>query len=846
MATLGTAYVQIMPSAKGISGAISKELGGEATAAGKSAGFNVVGALKGVIAAAGLGAALKQALDAGGALQQSFGGLDTIYGEAAAGMKDLAYEAAKAGISANEYAEQAVSFGASLRQAFGGDMTKAAASANTAIMDMADNAAKMGSNVADIQHAYQGFAKQNYTMLDNLKLGYGGTKTEMERLLSDAEKLTGVKYDISNLGDVYEAIHVIQGELGITGVAAAEAEGTFTGSMAAMKAATQNFLANLALGEDIRPSLQIMAVSVRTFITKNMLPMIINILKGLPVLIEEGIGGIVDWLGLAGDMAGDLAGTAKEIVVGLANAIIKAAPQVATAAVELVKRLGAGIMDALPGMWETLKGFAKSMVESLKAALPSFRENGLQIIENIRNGLNERIKALPELLKDMGGGLMEAIKAVPWKDIGKTALDLLVAGVEGAASVIWTLLKTLGGMVWDYIKGVDWGGLADTVFEKVTEQGGKLLETGKALLGKVIDGVVAALPGIREAFDNFLKDAFDIFSAGLPSFRENGVQMIQKIKEGAQEMIVNVGTWLREGLPQVLADIGAILLDIGAHCIDILSHIDWIELGKTIIQLVMDGWAAMESIMWTALKEIGLTALDWFSSIDWLGLGMKVIELILSGLAAIGRKIWDKVKEIGQTAWDNFKNLDWLQLGTSLINNIVSGIAQLAGDIWSQLKGAADTAWQNFKDVDWWSLGSNIISGIVNGIASMGYKITNKLYDLAMGALDSVKRFLGIASPSKVFRDQVGRWIPEGIAEGIEANAKDVAAAMGDLAAETTASIDANMLIPDMAGVTPAKAVTYAPVINVYPSAGMDEKALANMVQNRMAFEARQAQAAWG
>ena len=265
MATeLGKAYVQIIPSAKGISGSISSALSGESTSAGKSAGLNIAGSIKGVIAAAGIGAALKSALEAGGDLQQSFGGLDTLYGDAAKAAKDYAVEAAKAGISANDYAEQAVSFGASLKQAFGGDTVKAAEAANTAIMDMADNSAKMGTDITAVQTAYQGFAKQNYTMLDNLKLGYGGTKTEMERLLKDAQKLSGVKYDINNLGDVYSAIHVIQKDLGLTGVAAQEASETFTGSLGAMKAAGQNLLANLTLGEDIGPSLQVLGDSVQS------------------------------------------------------------------------------------------------------------------------------------------------------------------------------------------------------------------------------------------------------------------------------------------------------------------------------------------------------------------------------------------------------------------------------------------------------------------------------------------------------------------------------------------------------------------------------------------------------
>ena len=192
MPDIATAYVQVVPTTKGIKQALTDEISGS----GDSAGLQLGNKLKNALIAAGIGTAIGKifstALSAGGDLQQSFGGLDTIYGDASEAAKQYAAEAAKAGISANQYAEQAVSFGASLKQAFGGDTAAAVEAANTAIMDMADNSAKMGTDITAVQTAYQGFAKQNYTMLDNLKLGYGGTKTEMERLLKDAQELSGV------------------------------------------------------------------------------------------------------------------------------------------------------------------------------------------------------------------------------------------------------------------------------------------------------------------------------------------------------------------------------------------------------------------------------------------------------------------------------------------------------------------------------------------------------------------------------------------------------------------------------------------------------------------------------
>lgn len=302
MATeLGKAYVQIIPSAKGISGAIQNQLNPEATTAGINAGeglsSKLISVVKGAIATAAIGKALHASLMEGANLQQSLGGIETLFKGSADKVKKYADEAYRtSGLSANDYMESVTSFSASLLQSVGGDTEKSADVANMAMIDMSDNANKMGTNMQDIQNAYQGFAKQNYTMLDNLKLGYGGTKEEMQRLLSDAEKLTGVKYDISNLSDVYNAIHAIQENLDITGTTAKEAAETFSGSFAAMKASFSNFLGNLALGRDMTPSLEALAETTSTFLFKNLLPMIVNIVKALPHAIVTFIKAAVPYI----------------------------------------------------------------------------------------------------------------------------------------------------------------------------------------------------------------------------------------------------------------------------------------------------------------------------------------------------------------------------------------------------------------------------------------------------------------------------------------------------------------------------------------------------------------------
>lgn len=366
---LGKAYVQIMPSARGISGSISKLLGGEAKSAGISSGFgfggNLVSTASKVIAAAGIGKAFASSIRAGGALEQSIGGIETLFKDSADIVKGYAKNAYRdAQISANEYMEQATSFSASLLQSLGGDTKKAAKTADMAIKDMADNSAKMGTNISSIQDAYQGFAKQNYTMLDNLKLGYGGTKTEMERLLADAERLTGIKYDINNLDDVFNAIHVIQDELGIAGVAAQEAKETLEGSFNAMKSAYKDFIGNLALGENIKEPLTNLITTAGTFLFANLIPMVVNIGKALP-------GALIQALSLAG-------------------------PMMVSEGKKLMTSLGIGLSDSSPlnGIGDKLKANLMPVFESLKTSLgflpdlfKSVSDSVLGIIEIIADGL---------------------------------------------------------------------------------------------------------------------------------------------------------------------------------------------------------------------------------------------------------------------------------------------------------------------------------------------------------------------------------------------------------------------------------------------------------------------------
>lgn len=353
--TLGSAFVQIVPSAEGIQGSVTRLLGGEAKSAGTATGSSIAAFAKKAFFAVGGATAIVDAFKMGAQIEQSLGGVETLYKDSADTVIKYADQAYKtAGISANSYMEQSTSFAAALLNSLGGDTKKAAEASNTAIMDMADNSNKMGTALESIQMAYQGFAKQNYTMLDNLKLGYGGTKTEMERLLTDAEKISGVHYDINNLSDVYSAIHVIQGELDITGTTALEAEHTLSGSFMSMKAAVQDFMGNLIMGRNVTQSMTNIGTTVSTFLFNNLLPAIGRVILNLPTAavtfistaIPTFLNNITSLLDKFSKGKFDKQG--NKMISRFVRGMIKALPLVGKAVVKLIAALMRAIAK-LPG-----------------------------------------------------------------------------------------------------------------------------------------------------------------------------------------------------------------------------------------------------------------------------------------------------------------------------------------------------------------------------------------------------------------------------------------------------------------------------------------------------------------
>ena len=504
MATeLAKAYVQIIPSAVGIQGRIQKEIEPEADSAGSSFGGKMVGMIKKVIATAAIGKALSASISEGAALEQSLGGIETLFKDSADKVKANAAKAYQtAGMSANDYMELTTSFSASLLSSLAGDTSKAADVADMAMVDMSDNANKMGTNMEDIKNAYQGFAKQNYTMLDNLKLGYGGTKSEMERLLADAQKISGVEYNIDNLSDVYSAIHVIQGQLDITGTTAKEAATTISGSFNQMKAAAKNVMGEIALGMDVGPALNELANTIITFAAGNLLPAVWNVISALPsaivtfvtalgpqlfaavsglipqiasgittgiptlyqsamqlmdqfnigiqeqlpTLLQKGVdfisnivNGILQNLPQVITMAGN-------VITYFVNTIISMLPTVLSAGARLLLRLVNGIINNLPQITQAAVTAIVRFVASIGQNLPQILQSGITIIAKLAAGL---IRAIPNLVGQIPAiisAIVNAFTSQNWGRIGINIISGIASGLRSAAHMLWDAVKgVLGG-----------------------------------------------------------------------------------------------------------------------------------------------------------------------------------------------------------------------------------------------------------------------------------------------------------------------------------------------------------------------------------------------------------------
>ena len=768
MATeIAQAYVQLIPSARGITGKIQSLLNPEASAAGQSAGqslgSSLVSVMTKVIAAAGIGKAFSAALNEGASLQQSLGGIETLFKGSADKVKGYANEAYKTtGLSANAYMENVTGFSASLLQSLGGDTNKAAETANMAMIDMSDNANKMGTSMESIQMAYQGFAKQNYTMLDNLKLGYGGTKQEMERLLNDAQKLTGVKYDINNLSDVYNAIHAIQENLDITGTTAKEAASTFSGSFESMKAAAQNVLGKLALGENILPSLHALLKTTSTFLFDNFLPMIGNVFSGLGLFMTEGISQIASQL--FGDAFGSAVFDQLSRVTGIFDTffdmifgslskqdnidILNTIGFSEEAATQIVN-IAENIRVTFENIGSVAGNVASIIVDFIGDLL------GIKDGEQGVNLLGIAFESITSFIRDASESLS---KFTSWLKDSPLALDALKSAVVGITSA-WAGYKAVLAV----IKGIE------------TIRNATLAITNGLMLAQFVrTGALTAAEAANAAATMGASGAFGIFNAVLSANpiglivtavaaltaalvwfftqTETGQQIwssfVEWIKQawiGIADFFVNLWSSISEGAiilwEAVVTAWTAYIESLKAMWTAIVTFFSdlWVSIQETasmawtaittvvmaIIQPFIDGfmniWNNISdglTQVWEGIKMIFQGAWEFIKSI-FLGAILIIIDLVTGNFDQLGvdlSLIWEGIKNGISMIWEGIKTYfsGVVDVIVGYATGVFENFSNVLSTIWEFIKTAASMAWEWIK-----STVSNLITGLIQGAQNL-------------------------------------------------------------------------------------------------------------------------------
>ena len=578
------------------------------------------GAAAATAAATATAALVKSAVTAYSDYEQLVGGVETLFKDSASEVQKYAANAYQtAGLSANEYMETVTGFSASLLQSLDGDTKAAAEKANVAITDMSDNANKMGTSMESIQNAYQGFAKQNYTMLDNLKLGYGGTKEEMQRLLEDAEKLSGQKFDLSSYADIVDAIHVVQTEMGITGTTAKEAATTIQGSVNMTKAAWQNLVVGIAddtqdfdvlvnnfvesvttAGNNILPRVEIALKGVGTLVEKlapiiaktvpnivsTTLPSMIKagtsmiralldgLLKAVPELIpcfknivNQLISVIVTNLPMILNAAVIIAGA---IVSGLVEAL----PDILNAGIELIQSLAQGLTTGIPTILSTAITIVSQLASTLIQNVPQIVQTGIQLLLGLANGI---LQAVPQLLQELPGIIMQMVEnilsCIPM--IIECGIELLTSLVDALPQIIQSIVAVLPQII---------NGIIEALLghiDEIIQAGIKLLVALIDALPQIIDTICKALPQIIEAITGALLEHLDdMIYAGVDLF----MALITNLAE--------IKNALASKMPEIIA---SIVRAIG-ECLGEM----W-EAGKRLMNK-----------LWQGLKEVAPNIASWF------------------------------------------------------------------------------------------------------------------------------------------------------------------------------------------------------------------------------------------
>lgn len=579
---IATAYLALVPSMGGVAKTIEAELnkqglgkigesGGKSLGGGMARGVAAAGKAVGAAVTAAAGLALKSFAD----YEQLVGGVDTLYKDGSSRLQAYAADAYKtAGMSANAYMEQATSFAGSLVQALGGDTAKAADYANMAVADMSDNANKMGTDMARITDAYQGFAKQNFTMLDNLKLGYGGTKTEMERLLADATALSGVEYDISSYADIVEAIHVVQTEMGITGTTAEEAAETISGSVASMKAAWANWLTGLGVEDADLGDLTSKLVESAATAASNVLPRIGQIASSIGEVFASNLSKMRAALP-------ELFSYVENAVTSSLGSISAALPQVVDDAAGLLLSLGQEVLELVPRILPSVFQAGVSLFQGLVDAVPTIASG---LVNAVDGAVAEVAEMLPTLLPMVFAAALSLFTGI--SDSVPAILPTLTAGAMNAITTVAALLPTLVPM---------------------------LLESAVTLFTALVDSLPVVLPSLLDAVLSAITQA----SGYLPT-------LVPMILSAATTLFLGIAGAVPQVVGSVLAAVGSLISQVPGKILSFVGSIK--QAGEDLIAGMVSGITSAGGEVWDAVKRICSNALGAVKSFFGISSPSKVMR----------------------------------------------------------------------------------------------------------------------------------------------------------------------------------------------------------------------------
>lgn len=642
---------------------------------------------------------VKESVSAYADYEQLVGGVDTLFKDSSKIVQNYANNAYKtAGMSANEYMETVTSFSASLLSALGGDTKKSAEVANMAITDMSDNANKMGTSMEMIQNAYNGFAKSNFTMLDNLKLGYGGTQEEMKRLLSDAEALSGQKYDISNLNDVFQAIHVIQTELGITGTTAKEASTTISGSIDSLKSAWQNFLAGVANGD-----------SNISQLTSNLVDGLKTVLSNLAPVVKSAVSNLVD--------------VAKK---------------------ELPPAL-------------------KKLYEAFKSLLPPELQEALGKVETALKWIIDNKDTLIASLVGIGTGF------AVFKIVGViTSLITAVKNLGTAMTVLKAIMTALGGPVTIVITVIS-ALVAGFIYLWNTSDGFRnfwinLWENIKSVTSTAINAIV-------NFFTVTIPNAFNTVVTAISNFITSAGESIKNFFTVTIPSAIQTAVdWFLDLPNKIAYALGYALGTLIQWGVDLFNFVTTTI--PQVIESIVTFFSQLPSKIWTWLLTTLTNIANWVAEMKTKAIdaGKSFVDNAITYIKELPTKIWTWLTNVITkiTTFANNLKSKAKEAGTNFTKTLVDNVKELP---------------DKFKEI-----GGNIVTGIWDGISAGWEWLTGKVKDLANSLLEGAKDALGIASPSKAFRDEVGKWIPAGISVGVDKNAKTALASVKNLSMDMLSS----------------------------------------------------------